>query len=593
MYGSESTNYGFWKSNVGEGITFEYYYPTPTVIEKPYLTIAVLLKPFDAIPSSPIKELLSYRSSNSTERSNELANLWIRTCNETHTYCKRSLAPLETRVLPARLLEIGSRSGPELKPRLILTNSLPRDTKYMTLSHCWGDYQPLTLTSSNSEGFLDSIPWESVPKTFQDTMLIASQIGVKYVWIDSLCIIQDSDEDWQEQAAIMGDIYQNSHCNIAAAVAKDARDGCFVKRPQTAFRSCKIKARWRGRSSQVYFCCSFKGSDETWDGPLHKRAWVLQEMVLAPRALHFAKQIWWKCLELEASETFPYGVPDNKGISNRSGLDVYSVRQNILRAGSEKFQRFELWEKLAFRYSECALSRPKTDKLVAISSIARKLVGNGDDYIAGLWKENLAEQLTWHIDLDQPEMMPPNTGFPSWSWAAVNRRTWIEVPHEYDEGQITITVRILEMHATLQGADPFGNIEPGAFLRLEGPLVKTTIRPYDNGYHHSFEWLLGNSVADVYPDHGKYTEGQTVFCLLIRVGEIRRVDTGIVLERDEAVPGRYRRSGFFRAYDGYKGDKWLQYFNLMRRDSLRSDEYEEALGVDPTLGLPFYRISIV
>jgi hypothetical protein len=89
----------------------------------------------------------------------------------------------------------------------------------MTLSHCWEDYVPLKLLTSNIEAFKDCIETTTLRKPFKGTLQIAPKLGIRYIWIDSLRIIQDSHQDWTEQAAIMGDIYQNSWCNIAASAA--------------------------------------------------------------------------------------------------------------------------------------------------------------------------------------------------------------------------------------------------------------------------------------------------------------------------------------------------------------------------------------
>ncbi|KAF8853259.1 hypothetical protein BDZ45DRAFT_598808, partial [Acephala macrosclerotiorum] len=112
----------------------------------------------------------------------ELATSWIRNCVETHAYCNRTT----NRVLPARLLDVGS--GPERNPKLALTNSLLLETRYMTLSHCWGGFQPLRLTLSSFEDFHNHIPWTDLPKTFQDAMIITSNLGFKYLWSPVWCI---------------------------------------------------------------------------------------------------------------------------------------------------------------------------------------------------------------------------------------------------------------------------------------------------------------------------------------------------------------------------------------------------------------------
>lgn len=101
------------------------------------------------------------------------------------------------------------------------------NARYVTLSHCWGSYMPLRLLKNNISSLKQGIRFS---QTFQDAMVVAQRLGVRYIWIDSLCIIQDSEEIWLEQSALMGQIYSNSFCNIAAAHASDSRQGCFIDR---------------------------------------------------------------------------------------------------------------------------------------------------------------------------------------------------------------------------------------------------------------------------------------------------------------------------------------------------------------------------
>jgi hypothetical protein len=107
-----------------------------------------------------------------------------------------------------------------------------------------------------------------------------------------LCIIQDSEQDWTEQAALMGDIYQNLWCNIAATAASDSRGGCFRERHRLAVRDCQVEANWKFQLKQTFSCASFDGWDSSVGNTLLlRRAWVLQDLVLAPRVLHFGNQL--------------------------------------------------------------------------------------------------------------------------------------------------------------------------------------------------------------------------------------------------------------------------------------------------------------
>ncbi|CZR67858.1 uncharacterized protein PAC_17757 [Phialocephala subalpina] len=572
LRGCAKITYGFWKSKIGNGIAFEYFYPTPPATGKPYLTVSVLFKPLDEFPNPLAGGERRYEPNTNNEQTYELAASWIQTCVETHAYCNRATPLPRNRILPTRLLDVGS--GPERKPKLVLTNSLPSETQYMTLSHCWGGFQPLRLTMSTFADFQDHIPWTDLPKTFQDAITTTSKLGTKYLWIDSLCIIQDSEEDWREQAATMGDVYHNSWCNIGAGAARDARDGCFMDRHKNVVRPCKIQTSWI--------------RTKTRRSTLHSRAWVVQELVLSPRVLHFGQQLFWECLELRACETFPDGFPNNK--ITKTSLDIHTLRHEMLKSNNPKYQRHQLWQKLVNRYSECSITKPEVDKLVAISGLARKLIIDGDQYVAGMWREILPDQLLWCADKGEQQLMPPNDYIPSWSWASLNKKTYTSVRTEFDRTKPI--VRILQAHIPLLDSDPFGQILPGGILRLEGPLLKANIRRC-MGIYNNTKWWLGDSLANFFSDREPYVDGHELFLLTIRSDDSHGLYNGIALEPTGQAAGKYRRTGYFCASNVKEQDGYVQYFKALHEASLETHEYEDALGVDEGSGLPFYRISIV
>ena len=518
------------------------------------------------------------------EHSIEVARKWIKNCLETHAYCNRTLPFPQKRIMPSRLIDIGS--GSTLTPRLCTTEALPADTKYVTLSHCWGDYSPLILTEANKGTFLKQIDVSALPKTFKDAMEIASSLGQRYIWIDSLCIIQDSLKDWEGQAVIMGDVYHNSWCNIAATAALDSRFGCFMERSPLDVLPCKIRTKWTSEPEKSFFCSSFdiwKNAVES--SVLNHRAWVCQEVVLAPRVVHFAKcQMFWECLELRACETYPQGLPNNR--STKMSLDVYCLRNEIIQAHSMKFKRYQLWAIFVNDYSRRKLSKPQVDKLVAISGLARKLIVDGRNYVAGLWKEILPYQLMWTAHSD-PELVPGNLEIPSWSWASLNKQVYTRAPRERDDSSILI--RIISVNAPLVSADPFGQVN-GGLISIEGPLIKTIFRPCIGMYMNKKSWL-GTSLARVYPDRGPFLDGSTVYCLTIEVNK-DGPKYGIVLKPVNSSKGLFRRCGYFAVFDLLQDGNWVRDFDDLHQSPLEPEDYEEALGLEPKTGFLFYRFSI-
>lgn len=144
---------------------------------------------------------------------------WIKDCVQNHRHC-RPLVVSDEYFLPTRLLDVGSRESEFDSIRLILTSQLHSETnaKYLALSHCWGNAIPqsATTTMATLDSHLEAIPIHSLTDNFKDVCFIARKLGVKYVWIDSLCIIQDSIEDWTRESGLMGKIFSRSYCAIGA-----------------------------------------------------------------------------------------------------------------------------------------------------------------------------------------------------------------------------------------------------------------------------------------------------------------------------------------------------------------------------------------
>lgn len=152
--------------------------------------------------------------------------LWVRECTGSHDRCK-SHSP---KALPARLLDV--MAGVDLI-KLVETKRIatqePRS--YTALSHCWGNPKDLfTTTKATQRRRLNGILLEELPQTFLDAVLITRKLGVQYLWIDALCIVQDETLDWEAQSAKMADIYSGSYLTISALHSPNSRGGCFSPR---------------------------------------------------------------------------------------------------------------------------------------------------------------------------------------------------------------------------------------------------------------------------------------------------------------------------------------------------------------------------
>jgi len=268
--------------------------------------------------------LLSLVSAPDGTPSNSTASLaWLRDiiqrCTSSHPHCHNgsrpsggtggplhlvtnpTAVPICQHTLPTRVLDVGQ--SPEDKIRLLETESTI-DSRYICFSHCWGTKRPLVTTRDNIRSWKEAIAWHLIPKTFQDAIEYTRALKIRYLWIDSLCIIQDDIQDWQTQAGKMAEIYQNSFLVLAATASQDCESGLFPKRlPRReshiirGIDSSNQKYRIYVRKRTPHFCDRLCQNDIALEMnfPLMTRAWVYQERLLAPRVLHFCSNelIWY------------------------------------------------------------------------------------------------------------------------------------------------------------------------------------------------------------------------------------------------------------------------------------------------------------
>ncbi|KAK0666983.1 heterokaryon incompatibility protein-domain-containing protein, partial [Cercophora samala] len=336
------------------------------------------------------------------------AREWLQICTSSHTSCR----PFQQDgcYRPTRLLHI-SELGAEV--RLRESDDMPVNITYATLSHSWGSVLPLTLTGARMNSFKQGIPLPELPKTFQEAVQVARRFGIEYIWIDCLCIIQDSAEDWKRESVLMASIYGNSHLNIAATASRDGRGGCFRPRRPSALHPVKMTIHDR----DFYLLDAEMWWEAFEKAPLNTRAWVLQERLLSPRVLHFDHdQLVWECNELTASERYPHGIngliPAPRFLRNR--LD--SLLQTALLPGQELFHA---WKPIIRAYSSCALTK-SSDKLIALHGIASRIKDVlKASYSAGLFSTNLESQLLWKVLENEKATRPDQHVAPSWSWASM------------------------------------------------------------------------------------------------------------------------------------------------------------------------------
>ena len=337
-------------------------------------------------------------------------------------------------VMPTRVVDVGPSDG-SVNP--CLHQSGGGCGQWATLSHCWGLSTTTRLTSATLDEKLECIPMESLSRNFRDAIIVSRILGIRYIWIDSLCIIQDSAEDWLRESANMGDIYKYSLITIAATNAVDSAAGFLRKRPSEVH--CNLRAE-DNREMSVYIRPRIEWycfADIV--GPLTHRAWVLQERLLTARTLHFGgQQMMWQCKTKTLAEGFrdtdlvPEGqVPgrDNAFPGPEIKDSLYDSPKAIRGGASPRSianyhhvdDIYEKWYRVVGEYAILKLTK-HTDRLPAIAGIARQVQLRTDDiYLAGLWNSNISRGLHWWYggQLSIP-VRPSVPQAPSWSWASLS-----------------------------------------------------------------------------------------------------------------------------------------------------------------------------
>jgi hypothetical protein len=290
-------------------------------------------------------------SANLEESSFELGKQWIKSC-EKHPFCKKARPHPDPSFRPTRLIKvIGSTSA-----RLVETSK--EDTSaYLALSHCWGKPDATGKTTfvvldsrDTMDAWTASIPVEDLAKNFQDAIRITFGLGLEYLWIDSICIIQRDREDWEIESAKMGYVYANAICTISATASNNAHGGCFFPVEQfqndcvVGIDSCSSLAVGHPSSEGGGTRQLFRDKVEL--APLNSRAWCFQERVLSKRVLHFSRGVLlFECNTMLASEYQSQGVPHheppfdgvNRPIRLLLAVYHYEERAIALVANSIKF----------------------------------------------------------------------------------------------------------------------------------------------------------------------------------------------------------------------------------------------------------------
>ena len=280
-----------------------------------------------------------------------------------------------------------------------------------------------------------SLPLSELSLTFQEAFEVLRFLGIQYIWIDSICIVQDSHEDWSREAKTMMKVYQQACLNLAATVSSDDKPGLFTKRDGDALISQPFKIS-NGFLDGEYRIVEgvmdiFSWEDAIEGAPLNRRGWVLQERLLSPRVAHFtADQVIWDCSQRTASESVPSGLlatPKQKTfwIGRKLDSELYATPRDEAKILDE-------WAMMANAYSTCHLTYD-SDKFIAIggiTSVFEQLLDR--KFFCALTNLHLEIQLLWFCS--EWDSTPPSRMdiAPSWSWASIKGAIQVPQPGLYE-----------------------------------------------------------------------------------------------------------------------------------------------------------------
>ncbi|KAJ2996675.1 hypothetical protein NUW58_g898 [Xylaria curta] len=419
-----------------------------------------------SLPDDPAHEFIDTRplaTSHGTDENLEVVKAWLEDCQANHPFCRRYI---NTEVqLPTRVIEI-------------------IDAKTVRLSETAGKIgQWLEPTG---------LPRQDLPAAIRDAVTISEQLGVKYIWVDAICMVQDDPEDRNKELRNMSQYYRGSFLTIAASTPRCTTGfirslGRCEKHPDFPVPRDLVpldivalsKDSDKGKKGRLYV--REENPYQISQEPINKRAWTLQEGILAPRVLLFGSRVIWFCQHMTRSDG---GIQDLSFDENEfdrtrrelhielSKLDIGGLgddRQSDEPGADTRLKIHNLWHRIVGGYSRRLLSRPE-DKLPALSAVAgefRKFAN--DNYLAGLWRSNLPQDLLWTTP-DPGIHRPDLWRAPTWSWASVDDAILYDQLPPTDATLLAeiVQAEVIPMTTTV----PFGEVIQG-HLEITAPTFST------------------------------------------------------------------------------------------------------------------------
>jgi hypothetical protein len=454
---------------------------------------------------------------------------WFNRCHDSHDACR----VLADSYVPSYLIQITAMGSGELNLRLV---SKPATAPYVALSYCWGIDQNIKATTSTLEDLRRNIDYFQLPKTMRDAIITTQKLGLQFLWVDALCIVQDDEIHTAHEIANMRRVYQNAHVTISAARARGCDQGFLHNIQRPGLSADAFRLSFLAPDMTVGSIVCFYEHDTTHVAdPIEGRAWTMQEYVLSPRVLKFSvDERSWICL----SSNFDDNDQSPASWWKRVHRNKFNTYRTFHRALTRSFTLIS-WSDVVFLYSSRNMSDPN-DILLAISGIADYIwqIHKGT-YVAGMWREHFPGALMWQRDAT-PYRRPRQYRAPSWSWAAIDGIIEYAEHDCYDRDFTLISVDlVLKSPQAPFGAVTGGSITVRGWLRLLF-MRQTGVDRY------ILVDVNGETSADCYPDSEEdCLKELVVWCLQVSPynEDTGQGSSGIILTTKDGKV--YRRRGLF------------------------------------------------
>ncbi|KAM0158447.1 hypothetical protein ACHAPG_004125 [Botrytis cinerea] len=499
-----------------------------------------------------------------------IANTWLRICDK-HDTCQDTTP----NILPTRVIDV--QSSP---PKLVMGNGIIG--KYVTLSHCWGiskehpfEAQYTSQTSTLSSR-MEGMPLEDLPATFRDAVIATRDLGFQYLWIDSICILQDSIPDKSVEIARMGNVYGNAALCICATSGINSKSGFLPPYPSLQ-PSVKLPFHPMNNEPGSYILFSqdlYESQNQfpiDWVWDIHQRsiwntrAWTLQERVLSPRILHFTcGRMYFECAKGFFMETSPeQELTENDLAGLRVEAGFIKARRlghaTELDSNNLSFDALvRLYYNLVDQYCQRDLSysSDKEAAFAACSALFQKRLGFHTN-VFGTFLEDLPRGLMW-IPLGNSTL---DSSWPSWSWCSHQHLSFYQGIFHMEDSEVHNTDQELS-HESNHEYIPATDSQP-PILRLhafaKGPGKLTWKKSYPASVKFS---IMGHDYdlehADI-TNHSAIDRKDLWLLNFCKLGAKSSPISGLILQPAvESGRDHYRRVGIYRLKNAEDSEKLFQ-----------------------------------